>query len=1362
MFNPPTVIAVFCVYIALLFMVALWVERKAATGKDVGNNPVIYSLSLAVYLTAWTFYGSVGNAATSGMLFFTFYLGPTVGIVLWWIVLRKMVRIRNTYRITSIADFISVRYDKSRLIAALVTVIAIAGIVPYVALQLKAIFSTFEIITNPLDQGYTPWVDLDIGLIIVGMMTIFTIIFGVRRLVPTERHQGMVVVLAVESAVKLVAFLAVGVFVTYFLFGGFTDIFSRLSELPIDKLFDPGKTDSSFYFTWATYMLLSMSAVMFLPRQFHLSVVENFNENHIRTAMWLFPVYMLLMSIFIYPVAMGGLLMGLPVQDADKFVLSLPFSSGHRWLSLFVFIGGFSAATGMIMICSMTVSTMFTNHLLLPVIEWVKRWGFLKRYLLQCRWISVAAFILAGYWFERRVGEYYMLVSIGMISFAAVLQFVPAIIGGLFWKKGNKTGALLGMGTGFVVWLYTLIIPALAKSGWVPLTLLENGPWGIEILKPEHLFGVTGLDYLSHAVLWTMIFNIGLYVIGSVYFAQTEEEQNLSEEFVNALAVSAAPLLPTGGEALVNQAEKKRGIEELLCQYFPHTKAAEIIDHCLCTLEIDKKEEISIIELAELHNEVERHLAGSIGTAAAHHAIRKSAIFSPKEEIELKKAYAEIIAELRLTPGDLKDKIDHYRDREKLLTLQAGELEEKVRERDDEIMERKRVEEALRESERKFRAIFEQTFQFMGLMTSDGTLIEANKTALELIGYKGSDVLGKPFWDTPWWTHSKDLQETLRSAVEKAAKGEFVRFEATHTASDGKIHYVDFSLKPVKDETGNVVLVIPEGRDVTDRKQAEEALKESERRLANIIGFLPEATFVINRDGIVIAWNRAIETMTGVRAEDILGKGDYEYATPFYGERRPILIDLVLQPTEEIEKKYVNIERRPDGSLVGEAHIPHLRGGGLYFVGTAATLYDFKGNLVGAIEAISDITDRKQAEEALRESERRLANIIDFLPDATFVIDREGRVIAWNRAIEAMTGIKSKDILGKGDYEYALPFYGERRPILIDLVLQPQEEFEKRYANIERKPVGTLVGEGYIPYLKGGEFYFLGTAAPLYDFKSNLVGAIQCIGDITERRRVEIELRKHHDNLEDLVKERTAELAIAKERAEESDRLKSAFLATMSHELRTPLNSVIGFTGILLQDLVGPLNNEQRKQLNMVKNSANHLLNLINDVLDLSKIESGRMGLHHEVFEMDKLIDKTVLSMKPMAERKNLVLISQVEPEVGQITSDPRRVQQILVNFINNAIKFTDRGEVHVECRVRDGWLNTTVSDTGIGIKPEEMEHLFQTFRQIDSGLARQREGSGLGLAICKRLAEALGGKIQVESLWSAGSAFTLMLPVEK
>jgi PAS domain S-box-containing protein len=269
------------------------------------------------------------------------------------------------------------------------------------------------------------------------------------------------------------------------------------------------------------------------------------------------------------------------------------------------------------------------------------------------------------------------------------------------------------------------------------------------------------------------------------------------------------------------------------------------------------------------------------------------------------------------------------------------------------------------------------------------------------------------------------------------------------------------------------------------------------------------------------------------------------------------------------------------------------------------------------------------------------------------------------------------------------------------------------------------------------------------------------IFDITDRKEVEEELRRYHKHLEVLVKDRTSELEFARDRAEDTDRLKSAFLATMSHELRTPLNSIIGFTGIVLQGLAGPLNDEQHKQLGMVQSSARHLLNLINDVLDISKIESGQLKVFAESFDMNESINKIVKSVTPLSEGKGLKLISEVAPEIGQITSDRKRVEQILINLVNNAIKFTDKGEVRIQCRINGSRLLTSVKDTGIGIESEDMDNLFKPFRQIDSGIAREYEGTGLGLSICKKLIDLLGGEINVESEWGLGSTFTFTLPMD-
>jgi signal transduction histidine kinase len=486
---------------------------------------------------------------------------------------------------------------------------------------------------------------------------------------------------AVECLVKLLAFLAAGIFVTYFMFDGFGDIFSKMAEKLASPASPTWPTEPFSPITWTTYFLLAMSAIMFLPRQFHVSVVENFDEKHIRTAIWLFPLYMILINIFVLPIAMAGLLKGYPALEADTYVLALPMSAGQEWLSLLVFLGGGSAATGMIMISSITVSTMITNHLMLPVVGWIPQLGFLRRQLLKCRWVAVVVVILIGYWFERTVGESYMLVNIGMISFAAALQFAPSILGGIFWPRGNETGALLGMGTGFFIWFYTLLVPAFVRSGWISDTLLREGPFGIALLRPEHLFGTFTMDALNHTVCWSLFFNIGLYIFGSLCFKQSEEERSLAEDFVGALKTTHPLRRSTEKESSIDLATKRKVIEKLLCQYFREDQAASVTQRCLKAVGLENKTRISIVELAELRSEVEKQLAGSIGSAAAHRAQVSAELFTSPEERELSEVYGEILVGLRVTPEELKRKIDYYQEKEMLLTRHAAELEDKVKER---------------------------------------------------------------------------------------------------------------------------------------------------------------------------------------------------------------------------------------------------------------------------------------------------------------------------------------------------------------------------------------------------------------------------------------------------------------------------------------------------------------------------------------------------------------------------------------------------------------------------------------------------------------------------------------------------------
>ena len=698
MIEPATLIFVFFLYMGLLFSIAIWVERRTAAGRAVASNGIIYALSLAVYCTAWTFYGSVGSAAARGPLFLTIYIGPTLGIALWWIVLRRLVRLKRLHHITSIADFISVRYGKSHAVAAIVTVMVIFGIVPYVALQIKAVISTFFLITGA--GGEADGIHYS-HLAMIGALALFTIIFGIRHLDPTERHPGMVSALATESLVKLLAFLAAGIFVAYFMFDGVQDIFRRFARAFPDDSTPFAWEGRQPLITWFTYLLLSGSAILFLPRQFHVTVVEIYHERHIRIAMWLFPLYMLLINLFVLPVALAGLLQGYPAALADTFLLLLPFDSGRHLLSMLVFLGGISAATGMIMVETVTMSTMTTNHLLLPLIERIAVFGILRRYLLQCRWLAALTLLALGYLFERTVGESYMLVNIGMISFVAVFQFAPAAVGGICWRQGNRRGAVLGLCSGFAVWAYTLILPAFARSGWLPAGILDAGPLGIGLLRPEGLFGVTGLDPISNAVLWSMSVNLGLYVIGSLLAEQSEMERGLAEEFVGSPASPALARGEAAGRLVMELAPKRSEVETIFRRYFPPDRAAEMTRTALAGLDLDSREQITLPELMEFHDEAERRLAGAIGAATAHQAMKRGTTFSPQEEIELSRVYSDILAGLRLSPAELMEKINFYQERERLLQRQAAELEEKIRERDLEIEERQRVERALEATNRE-------------------------------------------------------------------------------------------------------------------------------------------------------------------------------------------------------------------------------------------------------------------------------------------------------------------------------------------------------------------------------------------------------------------------------------------------------------------------------------------------------------------------------------------------------------------------------------------------------------------------------------------------------------------------------------
>jgi Na+/proline symporter/signal transduction histidine kinase len=654
-------------YLAFLFGVAYWAEKQSEKGKSLVTNPYIYALSLAVYCTAWTFYGSVGRAVTNGIEFLAVFIGPTIMMPLWWIVLRKIIRICKVQRITSIADFISSRYGKSATLGVLVTLVCIGGILPYIAIQLKSISSSFLIVAR--SSGEYKGNDLfwgDLPFYIAVALSVFTIIFGTRKIDSTERHEGMVTAIAAESIVKLMAFLTTGIFVTYIVFDGFGDIFQKASLIPELRKAFVFNNDGDFS-SWFWHIFLSMAAVMFLPRQFQVAVVENVNEKHLNKAMWLFPLYMLLINIFVIPTALGGeLLFANQSVNPDSYVLAIPLKFNQKLLTLLTYIGGFSAATSMIIVETIALSVMISNNLVMPVVLKSKKLqetfkGNLSNLVNNIRRTSIVMIILLSYLYYKTIAEHYSLVSIGMVSFTAVAQFTPSIIGGLFWKTGNKKGALIGLSIGTFIWFYTLVLPSLVGAGYFSQSIMDNGLWGLEILKPFSLFGLKGMDNISHGLFWSLLFNLGCYSYFSLTRKASSIEHNQAVIFVDIFEYSGQ----IENSSIWRGTAYLPDIQLLLSNFFGERRSEKVLRLFAQKNKINLKNETADPRLVTY---TEKLLAGVVGTASARimiSSISKEEKISTEEVISILKSSQELLSankslrkksvELEKATSELKD-----------------------------------------------------------------------------------------------------------------------------------------------------------------------------------------------------------------------------------------------------------------------------------------------------------------------------------------------------------------------------------------------------------------------------------------------------------------------------------------------------------------------------------------------------------------------------------------------------------------------------------------------------------------------------------------------------------------------------------
>jgi Na+/proline symporter/nitrogen-specific signal transduction histidine kinase len=638
-------------YIGLLFVIAQQTDRLAERGRSIIRNPYVYSLSLAVYCTAWTFYGSVGRAATAGIGFLPVYLGPVVVAGLWWLVYRKIIRISKQNSITTIADFISSRYGKGLAPGIIVTGIAVVGTVPYISLQLDAIASSFSLLWHYPDVtagaariadvfgGTAFWVALLLGS--------FAILFGTRHLDVTEHHEGLVAAIAFESVVKLIAFLALGIFVTWGLFAGPADIFAQAAadaDLSTLLRFDGGIVE---FWNWGWLMFLSALAVMFLPRQFQMAVVENTDENHLNKAIWLFPLYLLVINLFVLPLAMAGrLTFAAGSVDPDNLVLLLPMADGQRLLALLVFIGGLSAATSMVIVATVALSTMVSNDVVIPLLLKVRSLRLAERgdvssLVLGTRRVTILSIVLIGYLYFRFTDGVLPLVSVGLIAFTAIAQLAPSILGGIYWKQGNRKGAMAGMVAGFMVWAYTLAIPSLAESGVLSQRFVEVGPFGIESLRPEALLGFEGFDPITNGLFWSLLVNVGLFVVVSILTDQTHIERRQALIFVDVFKGGseraqepmwrdAASLIEL--RSILDRVLGTERADVLLRRYAAATGIAESAD-----LQAD----------AALVAFVERRLAGAVGAVSARALVSSAveeAVLSRDEVLDMLDETTRVLA----------------------------------------------------------------------------------------------------------------------------------------------------------------------------------------------------------------------------------------------------------------------------------------------------------------------------------------------------------------------------------------------------------------------------------------------------------------------------------------------------------------------------------------------------------------------------------------------------------------------------------------------------------------------------------------------------------------------------------------------
>lgn len=680
-----SLILLLIIYISVLFLIAQWAQSNSIKANKVRNSAHTYALSLAVFCTSWTFFGNIALSAKQGIFPIALYLGATMTFIFMTPLLKKMVLLKNEFHSTSIADFISVRYHRSQTLAALISILCLLGIVPYLTIQLKSVITSFQLLVINTETGNVFLENFDV--LIVLMMAFFTIIFGVRHLDPTEKHPGMMVALAFESLFKLLALLIAALWICYVLNPNIFELFNQTAIFELQQNMKPLSAQ-----TWLSFMLLGAMGIITLPRQFHVGIVECSNTSFIDKAKWLFPLYLLVINIFALPVALAGLLQSEALGSADLWLLTLPLSNNHIIIATLVFLGGFAAATGMIMISAMTLSTMLTNHIVMPLILHLTQLQRLKRYILQIRWLMVFVVLFLSLFYYRVIGDSELIIKIGTISFIACAQFAPALIGGLIWQTGNLTGAITGLVAGASIWFYSSLLPSVVRSGWLDWSILEQKSGFFYWFNPEHFLAIAQASPLTNSLVWSLLINTLLYVGMSLLTKMSDEENKIAHQFVNTQNILHGESLAQAEPATIDTKQKSLLIRTLFLQYMPKQMADAKLKGCLDKTEINSQNKINIAELSILKNSALNALAGVIGMASAYRAFDRVEIITDEEQALLASYFSRFLAQLQLSPKELFEQVNFHQQKRELLENHAKQQLATIKQLENEMAQRLKAE----------------------------------------------------------------------------------------------------------------------------------------------------------------------------------------------------------------------------------------------------------------------------------------------------------------------------------------------------------------------------------------------------------------------------------------------------------------------------------------------------------------------------------------------------------------------------------------------------------------------------------------------------------------------------------------------